>query len=82
MERNSLTAIFRLIEVCRSWVGIWKVETNFPDMRLSPIVPVSNRAFALWPLTVTYASRALFPLPEGPTWLEVLVTSIGWSGSS
>ena len=61
---------------------IWKVETNFPDIRLSPIVPVSNSAFALCPLTVTLASRVLFPLPEGPTWLEVLVTLIGWSDSS
>ena len=66
----------------RSSVGIWNVEMNFPDSRLSPMVPVSNRAFAFWPFTVTYASRALFPLPEGPTWLEVLVTSIGWSDSS
>jgi len=52
VERDPLTAIFRLIEVSRSLVGIWKVDTNFPEMRLSLMVPVSNRVFALWPLTV------------------------------
>jgi len=51
-ERDPLTAIFRLIGVLRSLVGIWKIDTNFPEMRLSPMVPVSNRAFALCPLTV------------------------------
>ena len=66
VERDPLTAILSEIWVSRSWVGIWKVETNFPDMRLSPMVPVSNRAFALFPLTVIYALRALFLFPEVP----------------
>ena len=47
VERDPLTAILSEIGVSRSWVGIWKVETNFPEIRLSPMVPVSNRAFAL-----------------------------------
>ena len=72
----------RLIGVSRSRVGLWQLEMNFPDIILSPMVSVSNRDFALWPLTVTEASRAMFPLPESPTWLEVLVTSMGWSDSS
>jgi len=82
VERDPLTAIFRLIGVLRSLVGIWKVDTNFPEMRLSPMVPVSNMAFALCPLTVMQASRALFSFPDGPIWLEVLVTSIVWLVSS
>ena len=82
VKRDPLTAIFSVIGVSRSWVGIWKVETNFPEIRLSPMVPVSNKAFALWPLTVMYASRTRFSFPEGPMWLEVLATSIGWSLSS
>jgi len=52
VEPDPLTAIFRLMGVSGSLVGIWKVDTNFPEMRLSPMVSVSNRAFALWPLTV------------------------------
>jgi len=52
VERDPLTAIFRLIRVLRVLVGIWKVDTNFPEMRFSPMVPVSNRAFALCLLTV------------------------------
>ena len=47
VERDSLTAILSEIGVSRSWLGIWKVETNFPDMRLSPMLPVLNRAYAL-----------------------------------
>ena len=82
VERDPLTAIFRLIGVSSSLVGIWKVETHFPEMRLSPMVPVSNRAFALCPLTVIYASRALFLFPDGPTWLDGLVTSMVWLVSS
>ena len=66
VERDPLTAILSEIGESRSWVEIWKVETNFPDIRLSPMVPVSNRAFALCPLTVTYASSAQFSFPEGP----------------
>ena len=66
VERDSLTAILREIGVLRSWVGIWKVEMYFPDMRLSPMVSVSNKAFTLCPLTVIYASRAQFSFPEGP----------------
>ena len=66
VERDPLTAILSEIGVSRSWVGIWKAETNFPEIRLSPMVPVSNRAFALCPLTVIYASRARFSFPEGP----------------
>ena len=50
----------------RSWVGIWKIEMNFPDIRLSRMVPVSNKAFALCLLTVIYASRARFSFLEGP----------------
>ena len=82
VEGDPLTAILSEIGVSRSGVEIWKVETNFPDMRLSPMVPVLKRAFALCPFTVMYALRALFSFPEGPIWLEVLVTSIGWSVSS
>ena len=82
VERDPLTAMLSEIGASRSWVGIWKVETNFPEMRLSPMVPVSNKAFALRPFTVMYASRARFSFPEGPMWLEVLVTSIGLSVSS
>ena len=52
VECDPLTAILSKIGVSRSWVGIWKVETNFPEIRLSPMVPVSNKAFALCPLTV------------------------------
>ena len=52
VERDPLTAIFRLVGVSRSLVGIWKIEMNIPEIRLSPMVPVSNSAFALWPLTV------------------------------
>jgi len=52
LERDHLTEILRLIGVSRSFVGIWKVDTNFPDIRLSHMVPVSNRAFALCALTV------------------------------
>ena len=66
VERNPLTAILSEIGVSRSWVEIWKVETNFPEIRLSPMLPVSNKAFALCPLTVMYASRAWFSFPEGP----------------
>ena len=65
VERDPLTAIFSEIGVSRSWVGIWKVETNFPEMRLSPMVPVSNKAFTLCPFIVMYASRARFLIPEG-----------------
>jgi len=82
VERDTLTVIFKLIGVSRSFVGIWKVETNFPEMRLSSMVPVSNRAFALCPLTLMCPSRALFSFPDGPTWLHVLVTSIVWLVSS
>jgi len=53
VEWDPLTAIFRLIGVLRSLVGIWKVDTNFPEIRLSLIVPVSNRVLAWSPLTVT-----------------------------
>jgi hypothetical protein len=52
-----------------------KVETNFPDMRLSPIVPVSNRAFALCPFTVMYASRVLASALGGPAWFDVTVVA-------
>jgi len=52
VEWDPLTAIFEQIGVARSWEGIWKVDTNFSEMWLSPLVPVSNRAFALCPLTV------------------------------
>jgi len=52
VERHPLTATFRLIVVSRSLVGIWKVDPNFPETRLSLMVPVSNRVFALSPLTV------------------------------
>jgi len=50
--RDPLPLIFRLIEVSRSLVGICMSDTNFPEMRLSPMVPLLNRAFALCPLTV------------------------------
>ena len=46
------------------------------------MVPVSNLAFALQPLIVIYALRAPFLFPEGPMWLEVLVTLIESSVSS
>jgi len=52
VELAPLTAIFKLRGVSRSLVGIWKVDTSFPKMRLSPMVPLSNRAFALCLLTV------------------------------
>jgi len=52
VERDPLTASFRLTGGLRSLVGIWKVDMNFPEMRLSPMVPVSNRGLALCPLTV------------------------------
>ena len=52
VERDSWTSILGLMGVSRSLVGIWKVDTNFPEMTLSPMVPVSNRALALCPLTV------------------------------
>ena len=52
VERDPFTAIFRLMGVSRSLVGIWKVDMNFPEMRLSPMTPVSNGAFALCLLTV------------------------------
>ena len=66
VERDPLTAILSEIGGLRSWVAIWKVETKCPEMRLSPIVPLSNRAFALCPLTVMYAASAWFSFPEGP----------------
>ena len=66
VEGHPLTVILSEIGVSRSWVGIWKVETNFPDIRLSPMVPVSNKAFALCMLTVIYTLRALYSFPEGP----------------
>ena len=65
VEWDPLTTILSEIGVSRSWVGIWKVETNFPEMRLSPMAPVLNTAFALYLLTVLYALRALFSFPEG-----------------
>ena len=52
VERDHLTANLRLIGVSRSLVGIWKIDTNFAEIRVSPMVFVSNRAFALCPLTV------------------------------
>jgi len=52
VERDPLTALSRLIGILRSLVGIWKVDTNFPEMSLSPMVPVLKRAFALCPFTV------------------------------
>ena len=66
VERDPLTAFLSEIGLSRSWVGIWKVEMNFPEKRLSSMVPVSNKAVALCPLTVMYASRARFSFPEGP----------------
>ena len=67
VEQDLWTAIYRLIWVSRSMVGILKVYTNFADMRLSPMVSVWNMAFALYPLTLMQASRALFSFPDGPT---------------
>jgi len=52
VERDPLTAILRQIELTVSLVEIWTVDTNCPEMRLSPVVPVSNRAFSLSPLMV------------------------------
>jgi len=46
------------------------------------MVPVSNSAFALSALTVMLASRALFSFPDGPTWLDILITSMVWLISS
>ena len=83
LERDPLTAILRLMGGTRSWVGIWWVVTNFPDIRLSPMVPVSNRAFALWPLTVMYASRALEDVPLCSAWFEVtVIVSSSWASLS
>ena len=50
-KRDPLPSILSLIVVLISWVGISKPDMNFPDTRVSPIVPVSNRAFALCLLT-------------------------------
>jgi len=47
VERDPLTAIFRLIGVSRSLVGIFKVDRSFPEMRISAMVHVSNRVLAL-----------------------------------
>jgi len=52
VERDPRTAMFRLIGVLRSMVGLWKVDMNFPEKRLSPMVPVLNRACALYPWTL------------------------------
>jgi len=60
VECDPWTAIFGLRGVSRCLVGIWKVDTNFPEMRLSPMVPVSNRAFGLCPLTVMESLRLCF----------------------
>jgi len=52
VERDPWTAIFKLIQVSRSLIGIWNVDINFAAMRLSPMVTKSKRTFVLSPLTV------------------------------
>jgi hypothetical protein len=46
VDLDFFTTIFREIGTLRFLVGIQFVDTNYPKMRLLPIVPVSNTAFA------------------------------------
>jgi hypothetical protein len=46
VDLDPLTAIFEKIGTLMVLVTILLVDTNFPEMKLSPIVPVSNSAFA------------------------------------
>ena len=52
VDRDPFTAILRAIGFSRASVASLWVDTNYPEMRLSPIVPVLKSALAWCPLTM------------------------------
>jgi hypothetical protein len=73
VDLDPFTAIFREIETSRFSVAIQFVDTNFPEMKLSPIVPVLNSAFTWCPLTMIYASSVICSIPLSVTQLEAML---------
>jgi hypothetical protein len=65
VDLDSFTTSFGEIGTLRFLVVIRFVETNFPEMTLSPIVTVSNSTVAWCPLTMTHASTVICSVPLG-----------------
>jgi hypothetical protein len=73
VDLDPFIAIFREIEILRFSVGIQFVDINFPEIRLSPTVLVSNNAFTWYLLIMIYTLNIICSVPLGVTQLEEML---------
>jgi hypothetical protein len=73
VDLDHFIAIIKETGTSRFLVVIQFVNRNLPEMRLSPIVPVSNSTFAWSLLTITYTSSIISSVPLGETQLEKIL---------